>query len=48
MSIAFGMRHRYKVELSVNALTILLKESTSELGPVIHNYMAWDTKSINN
>jgi hypothetical protein len=42
------MSHRHKAELSVDALAILLEEPTSELGPVVRNDMAWDTKPADN
>jgi hypothetical protein len=42
------MSYRRKGELGANALTILLEEPTFELGPVVHNDMAWDPKSTDN
>jgi hypothetical protein len=42
------MSYRRKAELGANALTILLEEPTFELGPVVHNDMAWDPKSVDN
>jgi hypothetical protein len=42
------MSHRRKAELGVDALAILLEEPTFELGPIVHNDMAWDPISTNN
>jgi hypothetical protein len=40
--------HRRKAELGADALAILLEEPTFELGPVVHNDMAWNPKSTDN
>jgi hypothetical protein len=45
LAVAPGMSHRCKAELGVDALAILLEESTCKLGPVIHNDTAWDPES---
>jgi hypothetical protein len=42
------MSHRRKAELGVDALSILLKKPTFELGPVVRNDTAQDPKSANN
>jgi hypothetical protein len=42
------MSHRHKAELSADALALLLEEPTSELGPIVRNDTAWDTKSADN
>jgi hypothetical protein len=42
------MSHRRKAELGVDALAILLEESTFELGPVVRNDAAWDPESADN
>jgi hypothetical protein len=42
------MSHRRKAELSVDALAILLEESTFELGLVVRNDTIWDPKSADN
>jgi hypothetical protein len=39
------MSLRCKAELGADALTILLEEPTSELGPVVRNDTAWDPES---
>jgi hypothetical protein len=48
LAVATGISHRRKVELGVDALTILLEEPTCKLGPIVHNDMAWDPKSTDN
>jgi hypothetical protein len=46
--VALVMCHIRKVELSADALAILLEELTSELGPVVRNDTVWVPKSIDN
>jgi hypothetical protein len=42
------MSHRRKAELGADALAILLEEPTFELGPIVRNYTAWDSKYAEN
>jgi hypothetical protein len=42
------MSYIRKAELGVDALAILLEETTFELGPVVCNDTAWDPKSADN
>jgi hypothetical protein len=48
LAVAPGMSHRRKAELGVDALAILLEESTCKLGPVVRNDTAWDPESADN
>jgi hypothetical protein len=43
--VAPGMSHKRKAELGVDALAILLEESTCKVGPVVCNDMAWNPES---
>jgi hypothetical protein len=45
LAVAPGMSHWRKAELGVDALVILLEESTCKLGPVVRNDTAWDPES---
>jgi hypothetical protein len=42
------MSHGRKAELGADVLAILMEDPTCKLGPIVHNDMAWDPKSIDN
>jgi hypothetical protein len=46
LAVAPRMSHGCEAELGADALAVLLKDLTCKLGPVVHNDMTWDPKSI--